>query len=146
MPTGFDTTNPPFDRLTLPEMEELRAALDIAYFHPGEVVVRKGQPAEALFVVIKGTIEGRDGDVLHAMLRAKDSFDSRAVVHGAAGEDFVAAEETLCYLLPQAVVLSLIRRNPGFAAFFYAEISRKLDDFARLRPGGADSGAALAGA
>jgi CBS domain-containing protein len=139
MPTGFDTTNPPFDRLTLPEMEELRAALDIAYFHPGEVVVRKGQPAEALFVVIKGTIEGRDGDVLHAMLRAKDSFDSRAVVHGAAGEDFVAAEETLCYLLPQAVVLSLIRRNPGFAAFFYAEISRKLDDFARQRPGGADS-------
>jgi CBS domain-containing protein len=62
------------------------------------------------------------------------------VVHGAAGEDFVAAEETLCYLLPQAVVLSLIRRNPGFAAFFYAEISRRLDDFAQQqRPGGAES-------
>jgi CBS domain-containing protein len=54
-------------------------------------------------------------------------------VHGATGEDFVAVEETLCYLLPQNVVLSLIRRNPGFAAFFYAEISRRLDHFARQR-------------
>jgi CBS domain-containing protein len=39
-------------------------------------------------------------------------------VHGAAGEDYVAAEETLCHLIPRHVILDLIRRNPAFAAFF----------------------------
>ena len=38
---------------------------------------------------------------LNAVLGPKDSFDSRALVHGAAGEDFIAAEETLCYLIPR---------------------------------------------
>ena len=58
--------------------------------------------------------------------RANDSFDARALVHGSAGAHFVAAEETLCYLAPKAVILDLIRRNPGFAAFFYSELSHKL--------------------
>ena len=40
--------------------------------------------------------------MLNAVLGPKDSFDSRALVHGAAGEDFTAAEETLCFLVPQA--------------------------------------------
>ncbi|WP_431269055.1 DUF294 nucleotidyltransferase-like domain-containing protein [Dankookia sp. P2] len=90
-----------------------------------------GQQAEHLHVIIKGSIEVRDGGTLNAVLGPKDAFDSRALVHGAAGEDFIAAEETLCYLIPRAVVLGLIARNAGFAAFFYSEVSAKLDAFAR---------------
>jgi CBS domain-containing protein len=54
-------------------------------------------------------------------------------VHGAAGEDYVAAEETLCHLIPRHIVLDLIHRNAAFAAFFYADVSRKLDAFAQQR-------------
>ena len=73
-----------------------------------------------------------------SVLGPKDSFNSRALVHGAAGEDFVAVEETLCYLVPgRLVLLDLIRRNVAFAAFFYADVSRKLDAFAEaVRPRG----------
>ena len=53
--------NPPFDRLTPKEVETLRAALDIAYFRPGETIIEQDTPADALYVVIKGTIEERDG-------------------------------------------------------------------------------------
>jgi len=53
----FDTQNPPFDRLTLQEAAELKAALDIAYYAPGDVIVAKGSAAEHLNVVIKGSIE-----------------------------------------------------------------------------------------
>lgn len=130
---GFDTSSPPFDRLTQEEVEELCAALDIGYFKPGEVIVRRGAASDLLHVVIKGTVEARDGDALEAVLGPGDTFDSRAVVHGAAGEDFVAAEEVLCHLAPRDLVLGLIRRNPAFAAFFYAEISRKLAAFAEQR-------------
>jgi CBS domain-containing protein len=33
-------------------------------------------------------------------------------------------------------VLALIRRNPGFAAFFYSEVSRKLEGYSRRQEGG----------
>src|SRR5918912_417761 len=137
---GFDASNPPFDRLTHQEVERLRAALDIEYFRPGETIIRQGGASDRLFVIIKGSVEARDGDALQAVLGPKDSFDSRALVHGAAGEDFVAAEETLCHVAPRALVADLIRGNPGFAAFFYAEISGKLDALSQQRSaGGVDS-------
>jgi CBS domain-containing protein len=130
---GFDTANPPFDRLTHQESEELRAGLDIGYFAPEEVIIAQGHSSDWLHVVIKGSVEVRDGSTVPTVLGPKDSFDSRALVHGAAGENFVAAEETLCHLIPRHIVLDLIHRNAAFAAFFYADVSRKLDAFARQR-------------
>jgi len=130
---GFDTANPPFDRLKHQEGEELRARLDIGYFAPEEVIIPKGGPSDWLHVIIKGSVEVRDGNAIPTVLGPKDSFDSRALVHGGAGEDFVAIEETLCHLIPRRIVLDLIHRNPAFAAFFYADVSRKLDAFARQR-------------
>ena len=131
MPNVFDATDPPFDRLTPQEVATLRAALDIAYFRPGETIIAQDAPASALFVVIKGTVEERDDGDLQALLGPKDSFDSRALVHGKSGRAFVAREETLCYTCPKGVTLGLIQSNPRFASFFYREISHKLDEFAR---------------
>jgi CBS domain-containing protein len=140
MPQSFDSHNPPFDRLTHDEIGELRAVLDIGYFRPGEVIVERNSSSEHLHVIIKGSVEERDGDEVEAVLGPNDSFDARAVVHGAAGASFIAAEETLCYLAPQATIRMLIRRNPGFAAFFYSEVSRKLEGYSRRQgPGGVDS-------
>lgn len=133
MPQSFDSRNPPFDRLTHDEITQLRAALDIGYFRPSEVIVESGAAAEVLHVIIKGSVEERDGEAIEARLGPKDTFDARAVVHGAAGSLFVAAEETLCYLVPRPLVLDLVKRNPGFAAFFYSEISRKLDSYSQRR-------------
>jgi CBS domain-containing protein len=131
MPNAFDAANAPFDRLTSLEIETLRAALDIAYFRPSETIIAQNAAASALFVVIKGTVEERDGDDLLALLGPKDSFDSRALVHGKSGHAFVAREETLCYTCPKGVIISLIQSNPRFASFFYREISHKLDELAR---------------
>src|SRR5262249_23587627 len=112
-------------------IEELRATLDIGYFRPGEIIIDRGQRSEDLHVIIKGSVEERDDDLVEALLGPNESFDARSLVHGAAGARFVAAEETLCYLAPKAKILDLIGRNAGFAAFFYSEISRKLISFAR---------------
>ena len=130
---GFDATNPPFDRLLQHELDELITSLDVGYYRPGEVIVRQAHASEQLHVVIKGSVEVRESGSLQLVLGPKDSFNSRAVVHGAAGEDFVATEETLCHLIPRDLLLGLIRRNPAFAAFFYADVSRKLAAFAEAR-------------
>jgi CBS domain-containing protein len=131
MTRAFDAQNPPFDRLSHREIARLREQLDIGYFSPGEAIIEKGKGAEFLHVILKGAVEERDGDKLEAVLHAKESFDARALVQGSAGESYVAAEETLCYLAPKAIVLDLIKSNPGFGAFFYTELSRKLTGYAR---------------
>jgi CBS domain-containing protein len=133
MPQPFDAHNPPFDRLTHQQVEDLRAALDIGYFRPGETIIEKGRRSEHLHVIIKGSVEERDEGELEAVLGPKESFDARALVHGAAGSSFVAAEETLCYLAPKQLILDLIRGNTGFAAFFYSEISHKLASLIRIQ-------------
>jgi len=130
---AFDTQNPPFDRLSQAEAGELKAAIDIGYFAPGEVIVTKGQASGFLHTIIKGAVEARDGETVEARLGPKESFDARAVVHGSAGESYVAAEETLCTLAPREVILKLIQSNPGFAAHFYDELSRRLTDYVRCQ-------------
>ena len=133
MPQRFDDRNPPFDRLTHDEVSELRAALDIGYFPPGTVIIERERASDQLYVIIKGSVEEREADAVEATLGPNDSFDARALVHGSAGSRFIAGEETLCYLAPRSVILALIQRNPGFAAFFYSDISRKLESYARRR-------------
>lgn len=141
MPRAFDTKTAPFDRLTGAETDELVAALDIGYFPAGEAILEHGAPSESFYVVLKGAVEEHDdGEHLTAVLGPKQTFGSRAVVHGAAGARYVAAEETLVYQIPRDTLLSLIRRNPAFAAFFYSDISRKLAEVAR-----ADKGQGLEG-
>ena len=130
---AFDAQNPPFDRLNHDEISRLRAVLDIGYFRPGEAIIAVGQRSDHLHVVIKGAVEERDQETIEAVLGPKDTFDSRSLVHGSAGSGFIAAEETLCYLVPKPVVLDLIAKNAGFAAFFYSEISRKLNSYATRR-------------
>jgi CBS domain-containing protein len=111
MPQAFDAQNPPFDRLTHDQINQLRAALDIGYFRPGEAIIEQGQHSENLHVVIKGSVEERDGEKIEAVLGPKDTFDARSLVHGPAGTSFVAADETLCYLLPKALDRTSLLQN-----------------------------------
>ncbi|MGO9365298.1 MAG: DUF294 nucleotidyltransferase-like domain-containing protein [Rhodomicrobium sp.] len=137
---GFDALNPPFDRLTHAETEALRAAVDIGYFAPGSVIVERGGSSEFFHVIIKGAVADKIGEETEALLGSKDTFDSEAAVHGSASASFVALEETLCYLLPRVLILELVQKNQAFAAFFYSELSRRLDAFASHRnPSGLES-------
>ncbi len=130
---GFDAQNPPFDRLNRAEMDALAAAIDIGYFAPGTAIVAEGGSSDFLHVIIKGAVEERVGDQAEALLGSKDTFDSGAVVHGSASANFVATEETLCFLLPRDTILELVKKNQAFAAFFYSDLSRRLDAFAEQR-------------
>ncbi|MCI4678494.1 DUF294 nucleotidyltransferase-like domain-containing protein [Rhodoblastus acidophilus] len=126
----LDTTTAPFDRLTADEAEALRGALDVAYFKPGETIIAQGAAPEGLYVIIKGAVEERAHGELVGLLGPGDFFDSRALVQGAGVSGFVAREETLCALAPRPELLRLINSNPRFGAFFYTDISRRLEALA----------------
>jgi CBS domain-containing protein len=127
----LDNATAPFDRLTPEEAESLRGAMDVAYFRPNETIIAEGAAPEGLYIVIKGCIEEREQGELVGLLGPKDFFDSRAVVQGVGVSGFTAREETLCALAPRADVLRLINSNPRFGAFFYSDISRKLEALAQ---------------
>ncbi len=127
----FDVATAPFDRLTSEEAETLRAALDVAYFRPAETIIAEGAAPEGLYIIVKGCVEERAQGELVGLLGPKDFFDSRALVQGAGVSAFLAREETICALAPRADLLRLINRNPRFGAFFYIDISRKLDALAQ---------------
>lgn len=131
MALGFDAANAPFDRLTQQQAETVRAALDIAYFRPHDTIIAQNAAPDSLFIVIKGCVEERDARELIGLRGPGDWFDSRALVQGGGSNAFVAREETLCHLLPRDLALKLINENPRFGAYFYLEISRKLDVVAR---------------
>lgn len=126
----LDVSAPPFDRLTAEDADALRAALDVVYFRPDQTILAEGATPEGFYIVIKGCVEERAGDELAGLLGPKDFFDSRALVQGVAASSFVAREESLCALAPRAEMLRLISRNPRFAAFFYTDLSRKLEALA----------------
>ncbi len=127
----LDVSTAPFDRLTPEEAEILRNSLDVAYFRPNETIIAEGAAPEGLYIVIKGCVEERAQGELMGLLGPRDFFDSRALVQGAGVSAFIAREETLCSLAPRADLLRLINGNPRFGAFFYIDISRKLDALAQ---------------
>ena len=131
MAFSFNSANAPFDQLTQAQAESVRSALDIGYFRPHETIIAKDGAPDSLFIVIKGCIEERDGHELLGLRGPGNWFDSRALVQGGGSNAFVAREETLCHLLPRDLTLRLINENPRFGAYFYLDISRKLDAIAR---------------
>lgn len=133
MPNAFDARNPPFDTLNSSEADRLRAALEIGYFAPEETIIAAGQTAAHFHVIIKGAVEERAETGVESILGPKDSFDARSLLHAKTESRFVAASETLCYLIPRELVIQLAQDNPRFGAFFYAEISRKLAALAGAR-------------
>lgn len=127
MPKAFDFSNPPFDRLRPMEVERVKQAVDIEFFRTGHTIIRKGTLPDHFHVVIKGLVEERDGGEVVTVHESGDGFDSEILVHQAARHDFVVREEAICYVLPIEDFLELTANNPAFAAFFFKDISHKLE-------------------
>jgi CBS domain-containing protein len=127
LPEAFDFSKPPFNRLTIEQSRQVRRAVDIAFFRSGQRVIKAGETPDHLHVVIKGFVEERDGDEVVAVYGPDDAFDTRALIGESSGLDFVVTEESLCYLLPQELMVSLMRENPAFGTYYYQSIAQKLD-------------------
>lgn len=127
MPDKFNMQSPPFDRLTPDQQKQLRAALDVAYFRAGSTLLPSGKPSSHLHVLIKGTVEERSstGKEIYAHYANDDMFDVRALFEDQVKHQYVALEDTLCYLLPKAIFLELYNENGQFAAYFDNNLAKR---------------------
>ncbi len=126
----FDFNYAPFNYLSNPERVMLQKAVDIAFFHNGESIIRPEEPIEFLYVVMKGLVKeiGADGDVV-SLYHPRDTFEARGLIEGVSHHQFVVEEEALVYTIPKDVVLKIIESNPRFGAYCYARVA---DKFASL--------------
>ena len=128
---GFDAHNPPFDRLT----------------HAGD----RGAPGGARHRVFPARRGDRPGGTAPSesstsSSRGRSRIGRRRCSRPCSGRRTASTPAPSCTArparisspprrrsaisIPAADRPDLIRRNPGFAAFFYSEVSRKLDAFA----------------
>ncbi|MEK0083695.1 putative nucleotidyltransferase substrate binding domain-containing protein [Benzoatithermus flavus] len=135
MPKAFDFTSPPFDRLRPAEVERVNRAVDIVFFRKGRTIIAAGTLPDHFYVVIKGLVEERDGEEIVTVHESGDGFDSGILVHQISRHDFVVREEAICYALPIEDFLELTANNPAFAAFFYKDLSLKMEAWSQRQAG-----------
>ncbi|WP_376957788.1 DUF294 nucleotidyltransferase-like domain-containing protein [Azospirillum sp. A26] len=143
MPTAspdFDFGQPPFDLLTDDQRAVLAGALDIALYPRDAVLLSREEPTDAMFVVLRGTVQERRGGEVAAVHGPGDRFGLQAL-YGAAGAGaggssarrFVAAEECACRLIPRPALEALAAENPEFGAAILGDFAQRMRDLAALR-------------
>jgi CBS domain-containing protein len=126
---GFDFSVPPFDLLDAAGRARVEAAIDLAFYPPGSVLIDAGKPSAQVFVVLRGEIEA--GDVedgrerLFSDYGPGEVFGAFAVITGRARHRYRARGEVLAFLLPAAVFQALLADQPRFAAWFHEGLSAK---------------------
>ncbi|MGF1738644.1 DUF294 nucleotidyltransferase-like domain-containing protein [Photobacterium satsumensis] len=127
MSDNFDTSLPPFDRLSGEQQRRLVDSLDVAYYRHGDTLIEAGKPCEQLHIIIKGSVEesAADGSEIYAHYTSDDLFDVRSQLESTCRHHYTALEDTLCYLVPKPLFLDLYHGNSQFAAYFDSSLARR---------------------
>ena len=123
MSVQIDLNQPPFSFLSPQQRDWLVQRLDLVFFAAGQVIVDYGQVAPGLYIIFKGVVEESDDQQqLVSHYGHEDIFDVRALLSAKGKHRFTAREETLCYLLPAADFIQLIKESDDFSVFFHTDL------------------------
>jgi CBS domain-containing protein len=125
-PVAFLRATPPFDALSEAAFQTAAAALEIAYFPGGSVILKRGgAPSRYLYVIRKGAVRlERDGQTLQ-LLEEGEIFGFTSLITGKATLDVFVEEDLLAYRLPREVFQTLLANAP-FAGHFATGLGERL--------------------
>lgn len=118
MPAAFSFADPPFDGLSPEARGRLAAAADVGWYPQGAVVADAGTLGADFVVVLSGAVAARHGAEVVASFEDGDVLGGDAFSSLPEGTVFVAAEDTVCHLVPAPVLQDLLRTHPGFSDAF----------------------------
>lgn len=119
---------PPFDDLPEEALDELARNVEVSYFRAGSDILLHDQPIHELHYVRSGAVEQyRRSGALHHRLTEGDLFGQNGLMRGNKVRLAARAiEDTLIYLIPEAVFNQLTEQYENFADFFELETSARL--------------------
>lgn len=124
---------------------DLQAILQTTQRRPrarvGEVVVREGDPAVALFVVLAGRIElrkatPRGGTVTLGMVTPGELFGAEALANLPMGSTAVVVDDATLLVIDPRTVLELLVRRPRFALGLLQSLCDRIADLERQAASG----------
>mgnify|MGYP001217590112 CR=1 FL=1 len=125
--TSFIRKIHPFENLTKKQLEEFAENLDIIYLQKDEILQKQGSKPENLFFIIKGLIQEKYDDEVLSIYSKNEFFDPISLVENYSKHTFVAAQETICYILPRKIFIKTLHENTSLESFFFQSISQKLN-------------------
>jgi CRP-like cAMP-binding protein len=111
---------PLFAGLPLSHLHRVAALTEDAEYHPGRLIVRKGDPAGALYVIVEGLAKVVKGKIVTAQPEAElgpgDFFGELALLDGdGRAATVVAATPMRAIRIQRSAFLRLLRKEPGIA-------------------------------
>ncbi len=117
---------PPFDKINQTILDKVVENLDIAYFKKDEVLMSKADTPQFLYFIIKGKVQERDEDEVVSLFCHHEFFDAVSLIENHLKHDFIAIDESICYILPRDIFIEILHEDISFEQYFFQSISQKL--------------------
>jgi CBS domain-containing protein len=125
----------PFDRLSLPFIQQAASSLDIVYFPLDSIVPLDRRDHAYIYIVLKGRIsESSHDDRLSqsALYGENAQFGANIILNQQTSNlTYQAIEESILYRLPAQVFHQLLKGDTEFESFYFNDITQKLSHFHR---------------
>jgi branched-chain amino acid transport system substrate-binding protein len=120
-----------FESMTPQEKEAVRKAMVRYIYAPGELILRKGEAGDSMFIIRRGRVEvklpGSNGDLQRvALLEPGNCFGEMALLTGEPrNADVYAVDEVEILEIRKAIIQQLIDENNDLAEAFSQKLARR---------------------
>lgn len=123
----FLRTVPLFSGLSGDDLRLVAERVDAVEVHEGELVFKKGDPGDDLYLVLRGELVVRDGATEIARVGEREFFGELSVLdHEPRSADVVAAEDATLLRLRRADLAELMQRRPRIQEAILLVLVRRL--------------------
>jgi CBS domain-containing protein len=118
----------PFSHLPEEQLGQLAGCMDVAYYKAGSRILEFGEDVHDFYLIRSGAVEvyRRNGDLYNRLSEGGFFGEFGLLRNGRVRFPVVALEDTLVYLLPEAVFNELFDNNEVFADFVEVEDRTRL--------------------
>ncbi|MGB9873459.1 MAG: putative nucleotidyltransferase substrate binding domain-containing protein [Hydrogenobacter sp.] len=119
-PERFFKETYPFDRLSEEDIKRLSSNIMVRYYSKGETIFEEGSPSlEFLYVIRKGAVVLKKGNVVVDYLHEGDSFDYLSILEDAPPfSKAVAIEDTILFMIHKRMFLRLLKDYEELRNFY----------------------------
>lgn len=116
-----------FSQLEPSDLERIAKVVVPRRYPKGDGIVNEGEQAVAFYVIVKGKVEIKKGDISLSTMGPGDAFGEMALLDGfPRATSVVAAEDTECLVMTRWDFTAELRTNPTIALFMLTILSKRI--------------------